>query len=233
MNHSTRCPPDILFSPKYLLEVSDNGETIRLVEGSSVPAGEYCALSYVWGQSSTTTAPKQHQLTSSTYDRFITGFPVNELPAVLQDATRVVRLLGQRYLWIDALCIMFDDGEDKFSQIREMGKIYSGASLTIVAASSNSYNESFLHREHGEPLILRRPSELTSRTRSITNTIPLSNLMHGNHQSGIQGHGQSQKRRSVIQGHGNRQKHRVGIQEDGRSKKESSPSGASSLVTRN
>ncbi|KAF2728280.1 hypothetical protein EJ04DRAFT_395284, partial [Polyplosphaeria fusca] len=48
--------------------------------------------------------------------------------------------LSIRYLWVDALCIIQDSGEDKDVQIASMGFIYGGAHLTIVAAFGDSAN---------------------------------------------------------------------------------------------
>jgi len=41
--------------------------------------------------------------------------------------------LGERYLWVDALCIIQDDQIALKSEIDAMGEIYSGALLTLVA----------------------------------------------------------------------------------------------------
>lgn len=43
--------------------------------------------------------------------------------------------LGERYLWVDALCIVQDNQEEMTKQIRQMDRIYGRALLTIVSAS--------------------------------------------------------------------------------------------------
>lgn len=50
------------------------------------------------------------------------------------------------YLWIDALCILQDDGQDWERQSAQMQMIYANAALTIVAASTWSVAQSFLSR---------------------------------------------------------------------------------------
>ncbi|KAL1613923.1 hypothetical protein SLS56_012216, partial [Neofusicoccum ribis] len=42
--------------------------------------------------------------------------------------------MGETYLWIDALCIIQDSEDHMKSQIYQMDKIYTGSSLTLVAA---------------------------------------------------------------------------------------------------
>jgi Heterokaryon incompatibility protein (HET) len=68
-----------------------------------------------------------------------------QLPATIADAVSVTRSLGIRYLWVDALCIVQDDEEDKTREIREMGRIYRYARVTIAAANSPSVQCGFLN----------------------------------------------------------------------------------------
>jgi hypothetical protein len=49
-----------------------------------------------------------------------------------------------RYIWIDALCIVQDDKQDKDKEIGQMGSIYKDATLTIMAASAKSAYDGFL-----------------------------------------------------------------------------------------
>jgi hypothetical protein len=72
------------------------------------------------------------------------GFSMDSLPKTIQDAVRLIRCLGFRYLWIDAFCIIQDSEADKLHEINEMGTIYKNAALTIAAASAESVNEGFL-----------------------------------------------------------------------------------------
>ena len=44
-------------------------------------------------------------------------------------------MLGQRYLWVDRLCICQDDREVQTKQIDAMGDIYNNAVFTIIAAN--------------------------------------------------------------------------------------------------
>lgn len=97
----------------------------------------YACLSYVWGKGS------QTQYTTATRDSLETsnGLQVVDLPQTIKDAIQVTREAGLRYLWVDALCILQDDLEDKAKIISKMGPIYGGASLTIVASANADPHE--------------------------------------------------------------------------------------------
>jgi hypothetical protein len=66
----------------------------------------------------------------------MTGIPVAILPPTIQDVIFICKQLEQRYLWVDALCIIQDDPDDKKTQIPQMADIYSGALLMVSAAGS-------------------------------------------------------------------------------------------------
>ncbi|KAK8092462.1 uncharacterized protein PG998_014947 [Apiospora kogelbergensis] len=53
-----------------------------------------------------------------------------------RDAILATYLLGYKYLWIDALCIIQNDANDRDSEIARMGDIYRYAVLTICAEGS-------------------------------------------------------------------------------------------------
>ncbi|KAK4664814.1 uncharacterized protein QC763_507870 [Podospora pseudopauciseta] len=54
------------------------------------------------------------------------------MPAPINDAIGLVPLIDERYLWVDSLCIVHEEGS-KYTQIRDMAKIYENTRLTIVA----------------------------------------------------------------------------------------------------
>jgi hypothetical protein len=61
-------------------------------------------------------------------------------PATILDAIELVRGVGERYLWVDALCIVQGDAASKTTQLAQMGLIYAQASFTIVAAAGTDAN---------------------------------------------------------------------------------------------
>ncbi|KAG6329842.1 hypothetical protein ID866_9248 [Astraeus odoratus] len=99
------------------------------------PNCRYVALSYVWG------GPGDHYWTTianATVRGRPSGLDESILPATILDSIHLVRQLGERYLWIDALCIIQDSDEDKADQIHIMDLIYSKATFTVFAAGGDS-----------------------------------------------------------------------------------------------
>lgn len=97
----------------------------------------YAALSYCWGPTSTA---QSHLLTTNKEKLFETSSLLEtvKLPDTIADALTVCRNLDISYLWVDALCIIQDDVEDKLTQINQMDKIYMYADVTIVAAGGDN-----------------------------------------------------------------------------------------------
>lgn len=112
-------------------------------------AHQYLALSYVWPESrsfSDSALPAARTLlldSANTADLQRPGFLSNEkiaqrIPMVIKRAMEFSLALGERYLWVDRLCIVQNDpgpGGTQ-SQVEKMDKIYAGAYVTIIAAAS-------------------------------------------------------------------------------------------------
>ncbi|CCC12101.1 unnamed protein product [Sordaria macrospora k-hell] len=140
--------------PTRLIDVNFSSESIRLVETAFLPPATksevpYIALSYCWGTSKTVTTVSSNYRAHKEQ-----GFLISSLPQTLQDAIAVTRRLNQRYLWIDALCIIQDDLSDWEVESAQMATVYRNAYLTIAAGTAASSDEGFLQgRKHaaGEP----------------------------------------------------------------------------------
>jgi hypothetical protein len=65
----------------------------------------------------------------------------------MRDAITIVRSLGYRYLWIDALCIIQDSTDNWFSEASKMSSVFSGAVLTLAVADAEDHTKG-IFREH-------------------------------------------------------------------------------------
>jgi hypothetical protein len=134
--------PSPKLPPTHLINVNVSGTTGDTVILEKVdlfaPFPKYAALSYVWG------ASQPYMTTVQNYPSYRKGLPVASLGKCLQDAIWVARKLGLSFLWIDALCIIQDSGDDKIREIARMDSIYSFAYVTISASHIFSCMQSFL-----------------------------------------------------------------------------------------
>ncbi|KAL8863324.1 MAG: hypothetical protein Q9178_000004 [Gyalolechia marmorata] len=96
----------------------------------------YIALSYVWGGVETLRNTKSINTRLEVTGALLES--MHHLPRTIKDAMLLVKKLGERYLWVDSLCIVQDDENDRRTQIPAMNQIYSSATLTIVAASGDN-----------------------------------------------------------------------------------------------
>ncbi|KAJ4324569.1 hypothetical protein N0V84_003848 [Fusarium piperis] len=123
--------------PARLLKLGRDESTVRLVPNHQNL--KYAALSYCWG------GDQEYKLTQARLAVYHTSINVVSLPKSVQDAIKVAQSLdGISYIWIDSLCIIQDDDDDKGSQLAKMGDIYRGATVTVSAASAGSCYEGFL-----------------------------------------------------------------------------------------
>ncbi|KAI8724195.1 HET domain-containing protein [Fusarium sp. LHS14.1] len=101
------------------------------------PQSRYIALSYVWGATSQTPEERaQRHLASDNFPRItqVNGLDELYLPKTVEDAIELTSKMGERYLWVDALCIIQDDIKDLSHQTARMDLVYSRALFTIIAA---------------------------------------------------------------------------------------------------
>jgi hypothetical protein len=96
---------------------------------------DYVALSYVWGQTEGLRTEKTLLPQLQEPGALLRLGP--SLPETIRDAMGLVELLGERYLWVDSLCIPQDDEENKLRDINRMAEIYSNSLVTIIAADGH------------------------------------------------------------------------------------------------
>ncbi len=65
----------------------------------------------------------------------------DQLQTTIKDAISFTGIIGERYLWIDSLCIVQDDADDKNNQISAMDQTYSSAVLTVAVTSGETADD--------------------------------------------------------------------------------------------
>lgn len=147
---------DLSFTkPTWLVDVQ-SGCLVRAPDRCS-----YVALSYVWGGKKTlqTLRNNQNQL-QQPGSLFLTTWET-PISKTAHDAMGIISLLGKRYLWVDALCIVQDDESQKHRELASMGAIYANASVTIMAVQGEHANSGLKgFRGVSEPRKLRQTVHL-------------------------------------------------------------------------
>jgi hypothetical protein len=123
-NHTLCAKKNSLFYPRRLIELSENGQ-IRLIEPRD-PCS-YVALSYCWG----TRREGWLRTLKSNIVQHRQSIDKEQLPQALFDAILLAKMLGFPLMWIDALCIIQDDGQDLNGELVRMGVLYACADLVI------------------------------------------------------------------------------------------------------
>lgn len=118
--------------PAWLIDVQKN----CIVSGRDCRS--FVALSYVWG--------KHPRLLVDADTMALLQIPgalvdipkiVSNMPPIIRHAMHLTAALEERYLWIDAICIV-QGGGDTYDQLNRMGSFYASATLTIIAANGDS-----------------------------------------------------------------------------------------------
>jgi hypothetical protein len=113
-----------------------NNSLVRLSTSMPTP---FVALSYVWGN-----VPMLKTKGSNFEELQQPGALCNAknrmlIPDTIRDAMYLVGALGERYLWVDCLCVIQDSApEEMDTMLRAMANIYASAELTIVAAAGSN-----------------------------------------------------------------------------------------------
>ncbi|KAI8682154.1 HET domain-containing protein [Fusarium keratoplasticum] len=92
--------------------------------------GRYMTLSHCWGK----VIPPR--MTKDTVDAWQVELPLANLPKTFRDAIWLTRELGERFLWIDSICIVQDDPTELMTQIGLMGVIFEESFCTIAAVDA-------------------------------------------------------------------------------------------------
>ncbi|KAF2679801.1 HET-domain-containing protein [Lentithecium fluviatile CBS 122367] len=153
--------------PTRVLKVSGSlqAPSIRLVETTGME-GHYCALSHCWG------APDKRPLitTRANYQAHLARIPFEQLPKTFRETVMLAIGIGIEFIWIDSLCIIQNDDRDWHSEAKEMGVIYSNATLVIAAAGSRDSTEGlFPTKQRSQPVSIKVPYILDGVTEGSFN----------------------------------------------------------------
>jgi hypothetical protein len=110
---------------------ADDMMNVRLLRTQGLNA-RYACLSHRWSKPAALTTVK------SNYVSHTKGIGWDVLPKTFIEAITIAQDLGLRYLWIDSLCIIQDDEDDKSHEIARMSSIYTNSYITIAATHSES-----------------------------------------------------------------------------------------------
>lgn len=132
--------------PLRLLELKEDSIVLR----ENAEDVEYACLSHCWGENPVDTI----KTTEQTLESFKEGITESNLPANFRDAIDVCRALDVKYLWIDSLCIIQDqkDNRDWNDEAAKMAEIYENAHVTIATTRSANAHGGCYSKRHPKHL---------------------------------------------------------------------------------
>lgn len=99
----------------------------------------YCSLSYVYGNANPFHTTRQNL--SALLEPGALNDPEFLPPATIRDAMTIVEGIGEKYLWVDSLCIVHDQDDLFHNAIESMGAYYRNSVVTIAVASNLAASE--------------------------------------------------------------------------------------------
>lgn len=131
----------------------------------------YIALSYVWG------AKNQGRLVLSRENESALLQPGSltishngaSVPNTILDAITVTRRLGERYLWVDSLCLVQDKPTELDDCVAMMDLFYEMATITIIVAAGDAWA--------GIPGISPTPRQKTRLAKDIIPGLRMTTIM--------------------------------------------------------
>ncbi|RSL64888.1 hypothetical protein CEP53_003891 [Fusarium sp. AF-6] len=177
--HQETCPPPKGdFAPRRVIRIDGTTDppSLRLYAPEMGEDVRWCALSYCWDRQS-----QSVMTTVATLQERFDGIDFGELPKTLQDAIISTHRLGIQYIWIDSLCIVQDDNNEKVQDITQMGEVCSQAYITLSASSAANVTEGFLQNrsipQPLTPIALRYANEAGVEGTIIATSEPISEGM--------------------------------------------------------
>lgn len=131
--------PARLIDLEPLLPFNEDSKDAQIIPYQLANSG-YATLSYCWG----TTMPPGSATTQDNIEKRSKRLEASSLPQTLRDSFRVIRQLGIRYLWVDALCIIQDDPNDWATEAANMASIYDNCLVSIAVELGPDCTAGFL-----------------------------------------------------------------------------------------
>ncbi|EMD87842.1 hypothetical protein COCC4DRAFT_142716 [Bipolaris maydis ATCC 48331] len=155
-NH-TRCNASLpeQWAPTRLLDVGTfEKDVVRLVNGkdASRPKQNYATLSHCWGITVQLPRTTMHNI-----EEFQQLIPYQQFPKTFRDAVKIARKFHLRYLWIDSLCIIQDDGDDWMREAASMSNIYRYSFINIAATGASDSSQGCFWERNPQQVV---PTEL-------------------------------------------------------------------------
>ncbi|KAJ3546859.1 hypothetical protein NM208_g1797 [Fusarium decemcellulare] len=160
--------------PTRLLDVGKPGDDkVKIVTPpNNVQSAEYpyLILSYCWGDGN-----DDAKTTTSNLEQRLTGFEDTSLPKTIRDAIKLTRMMGFRYLWVDAICIIQSsrnhDLGDFEKEAKNMRDYYANAECCISASLARDSSEGFLQQRPAwrfpiHPIVLAYRTPLPAGSQS-------------------------------------------------------------------
>jgi hypothetical protein len=123
--------------PAWMIDAHNN----CILPGNIVPMdSNYIAMSYRWNNANGFKVDVNLLPTLLQPNSLERPEISSRLPPIIRDAIQLTRNVGERYIWIDDLCIVHggDDPNSTKHQLDLMGAIYASASMTIVATDGDA-----------------------------------------------------------------------------------------------
>ena len=133
--------------PTRLLDLGEDSIvlSVRVVPGTHCEHRQhrYLTLSHCWG---IVPPAAPWRLTTERSQDYANNVPFGILPRTFQEAVTLTKQLGERYLWIDSLCILQDSLEDWALEASKMADVYCGSVCTLSTATNSASGGCFLPR---------------------------------------------------------------------------------------
>jgi hypothetical protein len=136
--HGARCSEQgwafITEKPTFLRVIDVKRRCLAEIPTHLIKDCRYVALSYVWGKRPKLELNKSNR-GKLMIENGLAPYLDTTISNTVRDAIKVTDAIGERYLWVDALCISQNNDKEKQDLIDMMDRVYANAILTIVAAN--------------------------------------------------------------------------------------------------